>query len=374
MVPSKARRDSTELLTSFRFADLIDDEVIEVEVIDNDHLLGNDVELEGVVSLLGESGETVTLDFQWLQRLAGFENELGFFVVDNASGSLDGMPANSMGYAAAALSHASRQVIFRSGEGAGAATQFDVPAGSYLVFYLVQNATTQQFLNDNLGNQVGNGPVAFFSIIEANPDQFAHVRIDQSADGVWRFAWEDLVDGGDQSFTDAVIELEVEIEADQETVLSAPPEIQLPDQFSSDEPIELDVGEDANITVRVNTDFSTDELTFSLDVVGGGSMADLPTIGNDGILRWAPTTLGEYHFDISVTDPNGLSDTERLIFVVTDSGIEEPNPGAKMTSQLKKSRLTTLGTKRIQRTCPATTNRSYSGACYFVFGPDYWDS
>ena len=97
---------------------LVDDEVIEVEVIDNDHLLGNDVELEGVVSLSGESGETVTLDFQWLQRLAGFENELGFFVVDNTSGSLDGMPANSMGYAAAALSHASRQVIFRSGEGA----------------------------------------------------------------------------------------------------------------------------------------------------------------------------------------------------------------------------------------------------------------
>ena len=58
-------------------------------------------------------------------------------------------------------------------------------------------------------------------------------------------------------------------------------------------------------------------------------MADLPTIGNDGILRWAPTALGEYHFDISVTDPNGLSDTERLIFVVTDSGIEEPNPGGE---------------------------------------------
>ena len=58
-------------------------------------------------------------------------------------------------------------------------------------------------------------------------------------------------------------------------------------------------------------------------------VADLPTIGNDGILRWAPTALGEYHFDISVTDPNGLSDTERLIFVVTDFVKEEPDPGSE---------------------------------------------
>ena len=189
----------------------IEDLMVNILVEDNDPALVDNTVLEGVVALPGESGETATLDFSWLQRLAGFDNELGFFIVDDASGSLEGLPANGPGYAAAALSHASRQIIFRSGEGAGAASQFEVPAGSHLVFYLVQNATNEQLLANNPRNQLGNGPVAFFSNREINPDQFAHVQIDQSASGVWNFAWEDLVGGGDLSFTDAVIELDVEV-------------------------------------------------------------------------------------------------------------------------------------------------------------------
>ena len=170
----------------------------------------------GVLSLPADSADSLGLDFQWLQRFAEYDNELGFFLVDDATGTVDGVQTGNADYAATALSHSSRQVIFNSGEGAGAQSQFNVPAGSHLAFYLIQNATTDRFISENAANSIQGNPVAFFSVAESNPDDFDHVRVEETGEGLWRFGWEDLVNGGDFSFTDAVLSLQV-VESDVES-------------------------------------------------------------------------------------------------------------------------------------------------------------
>ena len=81
-------------------------------------------------------------------------------------------------------------------------------------------------------------------------------------------------------------------------------------------------------------------------------MSEVPTIGDDGILRWVPTTSGEYHINISVTDPNGLSDTERLTFVVTDSVVEEPNPGSENNDPIEEESPSNTGNEEAPQDLP----------------------
>lgn len=304
-----------------------EDQLVNVPIEEDDLLAEVEPEFPiGIVTLPGESGDIVSLNFQWLQRFAEYDNELGFFIADDAAGTIAGISANSADYTATALSHSSRQVVFESGEGVGAETQFAVPAGSNLVFYLIQNATTARFLEENSQNQIDSGPLAFFSIARANPDQFMHVRVDQTEEGTWSFGWEDLLNGGDQSFTDAVIELGIQIETNLDTTPNQPPELVLPNTFVAGEPRELTVGENAHFEFGVtNTDFLIEDLTFRVDVADGNSRPDLPTISAEGVFNWNPTTSGEYRFNITVTDPNGLSNSELVVFVVTEHQVLEPD-------------------------------------------------
>ncbi|MGD1872994.1 MAG: hypothetical protein ACFB02_08060 [Mastigocoleus sp.] len=99
------------------------------------------------------SGGTTTLYFEWVERDAAFNNEVGVFVVDEL-GEVGGTIPGEAGYAEAAINDASRQIIFSSGQGVGAQRQLSFEAGDTLGFYLIQNDSTQDWLTSNPENSL----------------------------------------------------------------------------------------------------------------------------------------------------------------------------------------------------------------------------
>ena len=80
-----------------------------------------------------------------------------------------------------------------------------------IVFYLIQNSTTANFLAKNAsdaihGNNNKSAPLAFFSLTAANPDHVKHTQIVADATtGRVQYNWEDLINQGDSDFNDATI-------------------------------------------------------------------------------------------------------------------------------------------------------------------------
>lgn len=75
----------------------------------------------------------------------------------------------------------------------------NLPAESFFVLYLVQNASSADFLARKQGSRASK-PAVFFSILAANFDHFDHVRWPSAN----QFAFEDFARGGDRDFTDLV--------------------------------------------------------------------------------------------------------------------------------------------------------------------------
>jgi len=86
-----------------------------------------------------------TLRFDWTLKDADFNNEMGVFVVDQ-QGRVGGLRPGAAGYAQAALTDASRQVIFASGQGVGNWRELTFQPGQILAFYLIQNGSTESWL------------------------------------------------------------------------------------------------------------------------------------------------------------------------------------------------------------------------------------
>lgn len=153
---------------------------------------------------------TATTDvvFNWTSRQAAYDNEIGIYVVDDLAGSVDGILPGQPGYAAAALSRASRQVVFASGAGAGASMTATFDGGEILAYYMIRNDTTANFLSRNSANQRGRGPIAYFSFAAANPDGVDHMRsVADPVTGNVLTYWEDMYGGGDQDYNDIVIQV-----------------------------------------------------------------------------------------------------------------------------------------------------------------------
>jgi cyclophilin family peptidyl-prolyl cis-trans isomerase len=165
----------------------------------NDMIFGVGVPAASFGTVPGTAGQTISTVVT-LQGRARFDNELGVFLTDNASGTVGGVNPGDPGYARAALSSATRQVIFTGPAGPGDTATINLPAGSHYGFYLIQDGTAANFLSDNASNSVGSKPLAFFSAGAANPDHFDHFR--------WLpgnvMTWEDQTGGGDQDFLDLV--------------------------------------------------------------------------------------------------------------------------------------------------------------------------
>ncbi|MDB9426649.1 putative Ig domain-containing protein [Microcystis aeruginosa CS-564/01] len=162
-------------------------------------------DLGEVLVVPGNPSERVNMVVQWTLREADFNNEVGFFLVDPLGG-VEGIAPGEEGFAEAALSSSSRQTLFNSGNQAGNWREFTVPGGSRLGFYVIQNNTSANWLENNRQNQ-GQSELAFFSLKGANPDNFDHSQSSHLGRGIWRLNWEDLTGGGDQDFNDVVFNI-----------------------------------------------------------------------------------------------------------------------------------------------------------------------
>ncbi|MEQ9235057.1 DUF4347 domain-containing protein [Coleofasciculus sp. E2-BRE-01] len=149
----------------------------------------------------GELGEMRSLILNWMAQDNPINHELGLFLFDHPNGRIGNLFPGDPGYAAAALSQPNRQVIVAPGETGNGQRTLNVESDRVLGWYLIQNGTTEQFLRENPDNLLGNSPLAFFSLIAANPN---------AIDNFWRlspneFAWEDLTNDSDIDFNDVMI-------------------------------------------------------------------------------------------------------------------------------------------------------------------------
>ncbi|BAY84562.1 YD repeat protein [Calothrix parasitica NIES-267] len=169
----------------------------------SENILSNPLNTSDIFTIPGETGDLMTLNFEWIEGDAAFDNEVGVFVVDEL-GQVGGIAPGEEGYAQAAINDASSQIIFSNRQEVGAQRQLTFQAGDTLGFYLIQDDSTKDWLTSNSSNSISNDPIAFFSIDGANPDQFDHIQGQDLGDGVQQFRWEDSTFGGDKDFNDVV--------------------------------------------------------------------------------------------------------------------------------------------------------------------------
>ncbi len=132
---------------------------------------------------------------------SSYDNFIGFYRVDDASGRIDTLNPGDAGYAQAALG---RNVILYN-KTAGNATP-DIEGGGILAPYVIANGTPQSFLDRNPTNQgSGNLPHAYFAFIGANPDKVQHIQLL----GDNKFGFEDAFGGGDRDFNDVTAQIRV---------------------------------------------------------------------------------------------------------------------------------------------------------------------
>jgi len=118
---------------------------------------------------------------------------------------------NSTGYLESALRRS--QVIFSAlsippnGFGAANPTRvLSVDPSDRLVFYLVQNNTTDMGLADLAAGR--KSPNVFFASPSLNADGFDHLRVSDQGSGVFTLGWEEELGGGNQDFNDLVLNVQ----------------------------------------------------------------------------------------------------------------------------------------------------------------------
>lgn len=164
--------------------------------------------LNDLVFLQGDGSQT-QLKFTLTESNADFVNELGVFVADNNEGEVNGISPNDSNYLETVLEQG--KVVFS----ALSNNQFpdlrvprklNLDTGKYLGFYLVQNSTSDQVLN-NLNTEKPTANV-FFTTEKANADNLDHSQISKISDDVLSISWEGIHGGTNTDFDDMVVEIE----------------------------------------------------------------------------------------------------------------------------------------------------------------------
>jgi hypothetical protein len=168
----------------------------------------------GVYVVPGDAGASQSLTIAWTSKNAVYNSEFGFAIVDSATGAIGNTAPSAANYAQALLSSSTRRIVFARGAQAGATQTVTLTGGQFVVFYMIQNNTTANFLARNpsnalRGNNNSSAPLAFFSVQAANPDDAKHAQIVADANtGFVQYNWEDLANG-DSDYNDAAITVRV---------------------------------------------------------------------------------------------------------------------------------------------------------------------
>lgn len=164
---------------------------------------------DDVFLIEGDSG-SAQLQFNLTQSNTRFVNEVGFFVVDNPSGSVNGIAPGNEGYLQAALSQS--QVIFSALAGnqfpnLRSTRQLSVEVGKAIAFYLVQDSTTDTVLSDLAAGRTPTN--VFFATTSANGDNFDHLQVSELGNSTFNLAWKDAVGGTDANFNDLALTVQL---------------------------------------------------------------------------------------------------------------------------------------------------------------------
>jgi len=165
----------------------------------------NDVVLRvgaGVLRVPGQPNQTTNLQVQLLNVEADFENELGFFFVDDAAGRINGLNPGDPGYTQAAFRTGNFQVVSARGQGNNSITSLPLIGRRQISWYLIQDGSTIDFILRNLANVPGQGPIALFGLANANPGASDQLRRLSGSS----FAFEDTI-AGDQDFNDKIFQV-----------------------------------------------------------------------------------------------------------------------------------------------------------------------
>ena len=121
---------------------------------------------------------------------ADYDNNFGFYVIDDLDGRIGGLLPGDPGYAEAAV----RQQLD---------TEAGLPAGTLVAPFIIADGTAEEFLAENPLNQSGEEVMAYFAFIGANPDGVDHVRLL----GDNTIGFEDEWGGGDRDYNDLVVQV-----------------------------------------------------------------------------------------------------------------------------------------------------------------------
>lgn len=163
----------------------------------------------------GQGPVDVVFDFVFSE--ATVANELGFFRVDDANGTVGRVSPAEPGYLAAALSRA--RVVFPAGSTPTIPDEtVRLNGGDILVFFIVHGGTLASWQASNPTNDLNRAPVAFFSLTRLNPDPDTRFGGDHllgfrgTASAVTQFGFEDLSASSDWDFDDVVYTVSVNLE------------------------------------------------------------------------------------------------------------------------------------------------------------------
>jgi pimeloyl-ACP methyl ester carboxylesterase len=132
---------------------------------------------------------------------ASYNNSIGLYRVDDATGRIGTLNPSDPGYAAAAL----RQAVLTLNK-TQTTTQQQLTGGAIYGTFIVANGTVQDFLTTNATNAGGDTvPHAYFNYVGANPDGVDHVRLL----GDNKFGFEDFLGGGDRDYNDVVVQFNI---------------------------------------------------------------------------------------------------------------------------------------------------------------------
>jgi len=208
-----------------------------------------------LTTLTGVAGQVVGLKADMTIGRVEF-NEMGVFVVDDATGSINAVASTAIDYPKVAFQVAQRRVLFSRRDEFKLSTTVDLPAGQHLRFYVLQAAT-----NDGDVNK--------------------HLRVLDRGNGKWRIGWEEhasaggFQDVGDRGFDDVLVDMHFDTPIN---VNSAPVLTSLPDKLI---PELTTVTFDAT---AFDADLPVDQIRYTLDSAPAGASIN----STNGVFSWTP--------------------------------------------------------------------------------------
>lgn len=152
----------------------------------------------------GADTSQVKITFLLTQQQTKLKNEVGFYIVDDAAGSVAGQQPGTDEYSRAALHSSTRQILFPSGGLPGSPEEITVAGGTQLAFYLVKGRSSQALLDRDQHRKFPRSPQIYFSADDVSSDRFDHVRSQVLSNGDAEYQWQDKKQVKNPAFDDAV--------------------------------------------------------------------------------------------------------------------------------------------------------------------------